>query len=235
MGSGGMNCVKYLLFCFNLLFAVSGIAILTVGAIIHTVYHHYSRFVDPTFESAPIFFIIVGVIVFVVAFFGCCGAVRENHCMVITFSVLILLIFGLEAIVGIAGYIRRNDVESMLENRLNESMYNYFNQSGVEKSWNILQHEMKCCGMNGPSDWRQITQNNTLPHTCCPDTVNDGTCTINSLNVYKASCLEELKDTIVTYGALIGGVGIGVALVQIIGVIFACCLARSIRKEYETV
>jgi hypothetical protein len=28
----------------------------------------------------------VGIIVFVVAFFGCCGAVKENHCMIMTVS-----------------------------------------------------------------------------------------------------------------------------------------------------
>ncbi|KAK9708989.1 Tetraspanin family [Popillia japonica] len=236
MVSGGMTCIKYLLFCFNLLFAVSGIAILSVGAVIHQSYHHYSQFVDPTFESAPIFFIIVGVIVFVVAFFGCCGAVRENHCMVITFSVLILLIFGMEAVVGIAGYIRRNEVKSMLESRFNESMHAYYqNQTEVQQSWNILQHELKCCGMNGPSDWTDITHKDTLPHTCCPDTTNNGSCKITTINKYQDSCLEKLKVIIEKYGSVIGGVGIGVAAVQIIGVVFACCLARSIRKEYETV
>lgn len=98
-----MTCVKYLLFCFNLLFAVrfratetllfninhfifqvSGIAILTVGAIVHIVYAHYSNFVYQSYQSAPIILIAVGVVIFVVAFFGCCGAVKESHCMIIT-------------------------------------------------------------------------------------------------------------------------------------------------------
>lgn len=69
--------------------------------------------------------------------------------------------------------------------------------------------------MNGPDDWTKITNNDTLPHTCCPNTLNDGSCIVTTINRYKDSCLEKLKDTVEKYGALIGGVGIGIALVQV--------------------
>lgn len=65
---------------------MSGIAILTVGVIAHVVYSHYSNFVYPSYQSAPLVLIGVGVVIFVVAFFGCCGAVKENYCMIVTVS-----------------------------------------------------------------------------------------------------------------------------------------------------
>lgn len=235
MVSGGMTCVKYLLFCFNLLFAISGIAILTVGAIILTAYHHYSEFVDPGFGSAPIVLILVGVFVFIVAFVGCCGAVKENHCMVITFAAILLIIFTIELAAGIAGYLRRADIENMLEKNLNTTMHEYYTKRDVEKSWNIMQHEMRCCGIRGPNDWKEITHNDTLPYTCCPDTQNDGSCTVNTLNRFQTSCYDRLKECLTNYASIIGAVGIGVSLIQLVGVIFSCCLARSIRREYETV
>jgi len=34
----------------------------------------------------------VGFIVFFVTFFGCCGAIKENHCMTATFTVLLVTI-----------------------------------------------------------------------------------------------------------------------------------------------
>jgi CD63 antigen len=34
----------------------------------------------------PVLLVVVGITVFVVAFFGCCGAVKENHCMIMTVS-----------------------------------------------------------------------------------------------------------------------------------------------------
>lgn len=235
MVSGGMSCVKYLLFAFNLLFAISGIAILTVGSIVYIVYSHYSHFVYAGYHSVPLALIIVGITIFIIAFFGCCGAVKENHCMIITFSVFLLLILVLEVVVGVLGYVKRNDVESMLENQLNATMPKYYTNPDIKDSWDIAQHEAECCGVKGPADWFKITHNSSLPHTCCPDTPDDGTCTTQNPNVYQASCVEKLKGVFIKYGVIIGGVGLGIAALQLIGIIFACCLARSIRKEYETV
>ncbi|XP_074029720.1 CD63 antigen [Leptinotarsa decemlineata] len=235
MVSSGMSCVKYLLFAFNLLFAISGIAILTVGVIVHVVYSHYSNFVYSSYQSTPLVLIGVGVVIFIITFFGCCGAVKENHCLVITYSVLLIVILMLELITGIVGYVKRSDVEMMLENKLNSTMNEYYINEDIKNTWDIAQHEAECCGMNGPTDWYRVTGNDSLPHTCCPDTQDDGSCTMKTSNHYTASCIDKLKFAFKKYGAIIGGVGIGIAALQLIGVMFACCLARSIRKEYEIV
>lgn len=66
------------------LFQITGIVFISVGGVILVVYSGYSNFVDSWFFAAPLLMIIVGIIVFLVSFFGCCGAVKENHCMIIT-------------------------------------------------------------------------------------------------------------------------------------------------------
>ncbi|KAL6440321.1 hypothetical protein ACFW04_003109 [Cataglyphis niger] len=142
MVSGGMTCVKYLLFLFNLIFAITGIVFISVGAVILVVYKGYNNFVDSWFFAAPVLMIIVGVIVFLVSFFGCCGAVKENHCMIITFSVLLLLIFALELGAGITGYMMRGEVANMLENRLNNTMRQYNDNDDIHRSWDIMQHDV---------------------------------------------------------------------------------------------
>jgi len=91
-----MKFIKYLLFIFNLLFAVSGITLIITAAVIQGLYSTYLDFLGNEFLSAPMLFIIVGVVIFLVAFFGCCGAVRENNCMMITVS-------GLDSIIANGG------------------------------------------------------------------------------------------------------------------------------------
>ncbi|KAG8237026.1 hypothetical protein J437_LFUL016839 [Ladona fulva] len=68
MVSTGMALVKYLLFTFNLIFATN--------------YQHYNQFMDVTLFTAPILLMLIGVVVFVVASFGCTGAIMENYCIV---------------------------------------------------------------------------------------------------------------------------------------------------------
>ncbi|KAF6207174.1 hypothetical protein GE061_018413 [Apolygus lucorum] len=86
MDSIVMSCIKYLLFLFNLLFAISGIVILSVGIMIHEMYSNYSVFIGDKLFSLPLIFIVVGIFIFVVAFFGCCGAIKESNYMLITVS-----------------------------------------------------------------------------------------------------------------------------------------------------
>lgn len=230
MVSGGMTCVKYLLFVFNLIFAISGLAILVIGAIIQDFYSGYSDFLHGKFFVGPVLLIIVGVIIFIVAFFGCCGAIKENHCMIMTFAALLLVIFGLELAGGITGYVLRDDVEDMLENTFNKTMQQYSTNKEIAKTWDIMQHDLRCCGQTGPEDWKEVFRNDTLPDTCCAS--------INPCNMhdsYQNGCLQIFQKEVENYALILGGVGIGVACIQLFGVILACCLGNSIRKEYETV
>jgi CD63 antigen len=72
--------------CTLSIFQVAGIAILAVGALIQNFYSNYTDFLHGNFYVGPVLLIILGVIAFVVAFFGCCGALKENHCMIMTVS-----------------------------------------------------------------------------------------------------------------------------------------------------
>lgn len=49
-------------------------------------YHEYDSFLDNKFIYASDLLIVIGAVIFIVAFFGCCGAVKENACMTLTVS-----------------------------------------------------------------------------------------------------------------------------------------------------
>jgi ABC-type transport system involved in multi-copper enzyme maturation permease subunit len=135
--NGGMSCIKYLLFLFNFIFWVFGIGIIVAGAVIQIRYSNYINFLGDSFLSAPILLIAVGCVIAVMGFFGCCGAIRENYCMAMTFAVLLGLIFILELAAGIAGYILRNEVEQVIKGHaiVGMSHYNMTGSSGVTDAW----------------------------------------------------------------------------------------------------
>ncbi|XP_050345195.1 CD63 antigen-like [Nymphalis io] len=234
----GMSCVKYLLFSFNLLFAITGLIILIVGAKSEINAHPYVSLTDESFyTSAPVILIIVGLIVFVVAFFGCCGAVKENHCMIVTFSVFLLMIFIAELAVGIAGYVKHTELETSIVRTLNASIQQYSTDPDIKKNYDIIQTDMQCCGIYGVSDWKASGQ--PIPATCCAgqEITNNMTvdCTPDSPSIHKKGCLDLILNYMKELALVLGGVGLGIAFVQLLGVVFACCLARSIRSQYETV
>lgn len=77
-------------FFFNVLtvliyFQICGIALIIIGALVHN--ETYTYFLNSKYVTAPNILIAIGCIIFVLAFLGCCGAVKENHCMVMTVSI----------------------------------------------------------------------------------------------------------------------------------------------------
>lgn len=55
-----------------------------VGAVVQGFFSEYIQFFANKYETPAIGIIILGIIIMVIAFFGCCGAKKENVCMLNT-------------------------------------------------------------------------------------------------------------------------------------------------------
>jgi len=231
------NCcesmVKYLMLLVNLVFALAGIFLIGVGAYIQIAAKDYLDFLSDNYLNTPIFIIIVGVVIFVVAFFGCCGAWQESSCMIYVYAVLISLLLICEIGAGIAAFVLKGDLKAVMEEKSKEGLQNYGKpeNEGVTKAWDSVQHELKCCGVTNSSDW--LTSNyGKVPDSCCPK-IEAGGDGCKTEDIYPAGCLALLEDTFIGNIATVGGVALGVAFLQLVGVIFSCCLAGRIRKQTD--
>jgi len=72
---------KYLLYLLNLVFVAGGILLIVVGSIMLSTMGNFTAFDGGVnTQTIPICIIVIGSVTFVVAFFGCCGTIRENAC-----------------------------------------------------------------------------------------------------------------------------------------------------------
>lgn len=237
MAQGGVTCVKGIVFICNLLFALTGLLILIVGAVVQANYQHYSNFVGERIWTAPVVMIIIGAIVFITGFLGCCGAAKENSCMMLTFSILIIVIFLTEIGIAIAGYVKHAELQGILEDQFNTTLREYEKRPDYQDAWKLLQTELECCGINDPSDWKQVFHNDTLPPSCCTmvPIVGEQADRCTTDHSHQAGCLKKLLTLLDSKTLILGGVVLTVALVQLLTIFYACCLYRSFRKNYETV
>ncbi|KDR06365.1 CD63 antigen-like [Zootermopsis nevadensis] len=231
--NAGMRCIKYLLFFFNLLFVITGILIIGVGTTIQAIYNNFDIFLEGRFYSPTTLLIVIGFIVFVVAFFGCCGAVRESTCMVMTFAVLLAIVFLLELSAGLAGYVLQDGLKEYLVHKVNISMEQYSTDPEIAETIDFMQERLLCCGLESYNDWEgkldnmtygttQINENTTVPNSCCLET-----CDFISGN----GCINRLEYVVGQSAVLLTSAALSLALLQLLGVMFACSLGRSIRHQ----
>lgn len=147
------------------------------------------------------------------------------------FSIFLVVIFLAEIGIGIAGYVKHGQLRSLMADGFNRTLNDYEHN---QQAWKLLQTELECCGANGPSDWQQVFHNASLPAACCKEIpVSQVECDMS--HAFTAGCMPKLLDLFESKSLILAGMGVGVALVQLIGVCYACCLYRAFRRNYETV
>lgn len=224
-----MKCVKYLMFIFNFLFWISGIALIVVGILVQTKVNGTLHITSVAASGAPIVLIIVGVVINFVAFFGCCGAWKENYCMVTTFAVLLILIFIVEIAAAIAGYIFKDQIRGVFESSFNETMKHY-NTSDNTQNIDNLQKQFHCCGSASYADWFPPTR---VPDSCCKNPIPNCGRNVTAANIYQEGCVSLINTWLKNNIVIVAGVALGIALFQLLGIIFACVLMKGIRSGYE--
>jgi len=232
--NAGMRCIKYLLFTFSLLFVITGILIIGLGTTIHTIYGHFDTFLEERFFSPANLLIAIGCIVFVVAFFGCCGAARESTCMIMIFAVLLAIVFILELSAGLAGYVLKDGLKEYLVHRVNTSMQYYSTDPEIARTIDFMQEKLQCCGLENYRDWEGKLENGaehttvvindsiTVPESCCL-----GTCDF----IFANGCINRLEFVVGQSAITFASATIFIALLQMLGVMFACSLGHSIRHQ----
>lgn len=201
-----------------------------------------------------------GIIAAVVGFFGCCGAMKQVKWMLMVYCGLIALIFILEIAGGVYAYTNRDEVETKMEKKVSETVLISYGEPGeagnaTVKAVDWFQQKMKCCGVNAPSDWIEsmwfknyttvttfiLTVNNTnitvkhskVPDSCCKnESVGCGSKGVSDPNMFSKGCVEKGKAFVKDNVYLVGGVGVGIAVVQLLAIVFGACLICSF-SDYE--
>ncbi|XP_061299002.1 CD63 antigen [Pezoporus flaviventris] len=233
---GGMKCVKFLVFVFNFVFWVCGVALVAIGIYAQVALDKALVVSTASAAGTPVAILVLGIIIFFISFFGCCGAWKESYCMVTTFAVLLSIIFLVEVAAAIAGYVFKDKVRSVLEDGLWDAMNKYGEDKALTEALDELQRNFSCCGANNYTDWSSIERfrvNNTVPQSCCR--VNSTSCNMHPspATVYENGCLQSIEAWMKKNILIVAPVALGIAFFEILGIIFACCLMKGIRSGYE--
>jgi CD63 antigen len=239
-----MNCcdvlIKYIVFLFNFVFFLTSVALIGIGAYIQIHMTKYLDFLGDTYLNTSIILIIIGAVMLIVTFFGCCGACTENPCMMYTYGTMLALILLSLIGVAITVYVFRNDAKTVIEDAMKKSLDQYDDDhDGVKKTWDIMQSDFKCCGVSNSSDWigKGSLGDKDVPDTCCKtNTPGCGKGAMNdSTKIYTTGCFTGFEEYIADNAGAAAGVGVGVIVLLFLGICVSCCVGKGLAKERQYV
>lgn len=116
---------KWLICVFSIiLMQLGGIALITLGSIVlaNTTNLHDVAETNPA--SAAIALIVFGGVVFLISFFGCCGAIRESYCMTMTYATILLVVFIGQVVIAVLILVNKDDFRAKIMKALGQIWLN---------------------------------------------------------------------------------------------------------------
>ncbi|KAL0968847.1 hypothetical protein UPYG_G00272650 [Umbra pygmaea] len=245
----GTICLKYLLFTFNLLFWLAGGAVMAVGVWTLVEKSDYISLLNSSYYSASAYILVIsGAIVFLTGVVGCWATLKEMRSLLIVYFILLLCIFLLEITAGVLAYIHSQEcfpfchqLNKELQHNLKTTMVENYQQPGedaVTRAVDKLQQEFKCCGSSSYSDWSgsswilKPANDRKVPDSCCKTPSEHCGRRDHPSNIYRleGGCISKLETFILSQLQILGAVGIGVAFLQLLGMMLVCCLYRSLKE-----
>ncbi|CAO2603011.1 Tspan33 [Lemmus lemmus] len=176
---------------------------------------------------------------FLLTFCGCIGSLRENICLLQTFSLCLTIVFLLQLAAGILGFVFSDKARGKVSELINNAIVHYRDDLDLQNLIDFGQKKFSCCGGISYRDWSQnmyfnCSEDNpsrercSVPYSCCLPTPNQAV--INTMCgqgmqaldyleaskvIYTNGCIDKLVNWIHSNLFLLGGVALGLAIPQV--------------------
>ncbi|XP_028971012.2 CD82 molecule b isoform X1 [Esox lucius] len=248
MTKGCITATKYFLFLFNLLFFIFGALIMGFGLWVLLDNQSFIAVLQEsstTLQVASYILISVGSLSMAMGFLGCIGAIYEIRCLLGLYFTCLLLILIAQVTAGVLIYFQRESLKHEMSNIIKGMLVNYTGQNRTtEHTWDYIQRTMMCCGWTGPGNWSENVQiqNSSIPLYSCScrnitlpgtDIAETGLCEHLSaeLPVYQTGCIHSAESWLWQNSGVIVGICVGVAVIELLGMLLSMCLCRSVVQE----
>lgn len=231
--------LKGVLVVFNFLFGLIGCVL--IGVSLWTLLDksaYMGVMSSEVFTATTYILLATGIAAVILAIIGCAGTVREIRCLLLTYGFLVMVVFIVEAIAAVLAFLYSKTVHLELVRTFNQTLvkeYNY--KDRVTKSIDRLQKDLQCCGSDGYRDWRhskwfldstENTEGLHLPDTCCKTLTRNCGISAHPSNINEWGCVNKLEMYLRDHLFILGIVAVAAAVLQLLGIIFSCCLVRQI-------
>lgn len=242
----GLRFLKIVVYFFNFLFYISGVALILLSVwTFFFRWHYVSLLPGNSFKLTAHLSLLIGFLVIAVATFGCAALSKEKLYLLLFHTLMSLTLLLLEGMLCVYSYAYYEQVELQLSSSVATTLIrDHSVDIDVTRAFTVLHNMGRCCGAFTFEDWRNSVwwQNeNTaalagnrgfdlaVPEFCCRSPSTNCGRRDHPSNIYYNGCLRYLTEYIKDHLMIISAVSFAVVIIQLIGTSFATLLFVKLR------
>nr|CAX78873.1 CD63 antigen [Schistosoma japonicum] len=212
----GMRCLKSCVFILNIICLLCSLVLIGAGAYVEVKFSQYEANLHKVWQAAPIAIIVVGVVILIVSFLGCCGAIKENVCMLYMYAFFLIVLLIAQLVAAIVAVVYKDKIDDEINTLMTGALENPNEE--ITATMDKIQTSFHCCGVKGPDDYK-----GNVPASC-----KEGQ------EVYVQGCLSVFSAFLKRNLIIVACVAFGVCFFQLLSIVIACCLGQRIH-DYQNV
>lgn len=148
--------LKVFLLVINVVFFLCGAIVMGIGvwAVADKIYIA-DIIGNSLFASAAYLMVVTGVILILISFLGCLGAISGKRILVIIYLILLIIVFVLLMATAITAAVFQDDIEANMQQRMEETITKQYgfdstyqeDNERITKSWDKAQSSLECCAV----------------------------------------------------------------------------------------
>ncbi|KAM9313398.1 tetraspanin-7-like [Gastrophryne carolinensis] len=245
-----MALLKLSLMAFSFMFWVAGLAMLTVGIWAKISLENYLALSTNSYPNTSVILLASGAAVLLWGFLGCFSAAVEKRCLLRTYGLfqVAVLLAGLAA--GLSALFYRRDITEGFQSGLRNAVLSYAEDEEKADALDAIQKALHCCGVHSYHDWLESPwsleqqnpplgqSNGSVPSSCCQTRrgCRNSPLVHEAPGINREGCFKKVCDFVSDNMFYIATVALGMALMQVVGIILSYLLANKIPRQIpETV
>lgn len=238
-----------------MIFWIISLVLISIG-VYSRIVKHETALACLTVDPALIL-MVVGILMFFITFCGCVGSLRENICLLQTFCIFLTIIFLLQLVAGVLGFVFSDKARGKVTDMFDNAIRHYRDDIDLQNLIDYGQKQFNCCGGISFMDWSKnmyfnCSDNNpsrercSVPFSCClhakEETIINTMCGhgMQALQYLEASafintngCIDILVNWIHSNLFLLGGIALGLAIPQLVGILLSQVLINQIQDQIK--
>lgn len=256
LGTWSARSTKYQKFLnlSNVFLLITSTILIFCATILISWYHMLKLgFWSPYFYWTPMLMLSLGLYTFLTTCYGFIISVKESRGLITVMSVLLAFAFIGQLASVFTTMMLRTEIETNIPNvaDINDNMKQYDLDEDVKANWDGMQRSLRCCGSKdyelGYRHWdTALYGSRKVPDSCCHhesegcgfDKIGSPKVALqNDIGIWKDGCIEileeMLKRDLLDFAWIYIGVGLILALVELITVVLACAYVAQISRRVK--